>query len=46
MFLTDFLKPRRERLMLNGQIFSSLSIEAAVSQRSVLGSLVDHHCCF
>ena len=38
--LTDFLKLRKQRLMLNGHLSSWSSIETGVSQGSILGPLL------
>ena len=38
--LTDFLKDRKQRVVLNGQTFSWANIEAGVPQGSLLGPLI------
>ena len=38
--LTDFLKLRKQRVMLNGQLFSWSNIESGMPQGSILGPIV------
>ena len=37
--LSDFLKDRKQRVILNGQVFSWTGVNAGVPQRSILGPL-------